>query len=150
MRQKLEDRGAAIRYCPPNGRKPTIHHSMEGTVWCTLRFMGGGLTNDCGVEDIAFHVALDHPETKTIVFMTGDRDFTYSSQILRQRGIRVEVLIEKPNGRVGWAKGSGEYWPGCLTPKTKGSVKGSKCSPEANGGASAKGKKRKNGKSKKK
>ncbi|TEB26952.1 hypothetical protein FA13DRAFT_1736961 [Coprinellus micaceus] len=118
---KLEAGGVDLFYCPLNGRKPTIHHTME--------------------EHIAFHVALDHPETTAVVFLTGGRDFTYCSQTLRNKGIRVEVLIQK-NDRLCWAKGSKTYWPRCLSKQTP---KGKNGMPKENGGTVAGGKNGKKG-----
>lgn len=47
-----------------------------------------------GIEsDIAFHFALDHPEDKTAVLITGERDFTYLVDTLKRHGKRIVVLV---------------------------------------------------------
>ncbi|KAF6744259.1 hypothetical protein DFP72DRAFT_1177121 [Ephemerocybe angulata] len=65
-----------VRFCPQDGhQRPTIGHSI--------------------VADIAFYCALEHPETTTIVFITGDRDFTYLASALRKQGIQIVILMAK-------------------------------------------------------
>ncbi|KAF5314614.1 hypothetical protein D9611_007168 [Ephemerocybe angulata] len=63
-----------VKFCPPDcRRRPTIGLQI--------------------VVDIAFYCTLEHPETKTIVFITGDRDFTSLAQMLHKHGKQIVVLV---------------------------------------------------------
>jgi hypothetical protein len=84
---------------------------MEGTVNSFTLLVAHSMTvAHNSAEDIAFHVALDHPETTSVVFVTGKRDFTYCAQTLRGRCVRVVVLVQNRQGDIVQANAD-KYWP---------------------------------------
>ncbi|KAF5322976.1 hypothetical protein D9611_009364 [Ephemerocybe angulata] len=88
---RLNELGVQVKHCPKNGHKETVVHSM--------------------VVDVSFHCALDFPQTKTVVFVTGpDRDFTYLARVLRSQGKRIIILVMK-NGKIAKVKKPDAYWP---------------------------------------
>ncbi|KAF6744262.1 hypothetical protein DFP72DRAFT_929577 [Ephemerocybe angulata] len=104
LTERLNTLDVNVKRCPKNGTKSTIGHTL--------------------VVDIAFHCSLDFPETKTVVFVTGDRDFTHLGQVLRRGGKRIVILVMKGKTLVKVQKPD-SYWPLKVALKERGS-KGTK------------------------